>query len=201
MRALVLILALVACNAMHDGDDGYVLTDGWPRWEFPHGLAPILDAVDYHREWSPLASLTQGRLFAIAVEADWAEVARVRRPLPDRWEPGTEDSIPIVEVGPSRALTPQELARLQVILGEPRFRRPALLCMPHPGVRVRFHRGDATADLMICAHCGQLELADPGGPVALTGWPEMGFQKPAIIGWLRGVYPDEPRFREPLERF
>jgi hypothetical protein len=174
--AIVVVLALVAC--------------GEPARQVP------LDALMFAQRDARRTVLDDenAREWAIVVGATRVEVTRIR--LSEA--PGDADRME--ELGPPRELAIAHAARLQEILAKPRFSLQKLMCAIEPGVRVRFHRGEESADLLVCFRCGMLALTRGGGDWASRHWFDFGYERADLVGWARTVFPDEPAFFEPIRR-
>jgi hypothetical protein len=193
MRALVIamLLPVLACNQPYNDDHQYMVIEDWPGapYEFPFAMWSLTWRVG-EGDLRALHDATVWHEWAVAVGAERAEATRIER-----------DGARLVELGPPRPLTAAQLARMREIVASPRF-GVRFSCLPEPGVRVRFHRGAATADLLICYGCGHIVLAREGElPIDHGRWVNFGLERPALTGWARTVFPDEPFFREPLRRF
>jgi hypothetical protein len=193
MRALMLamLLPFLACAEPPGSGHSLVVVEDWPgpRNGFPFGMWSLTWRAG-DADLRALRDATVWREWAIAVGAERAEATRIER-----------DGIRLVELGPPRPLTAAQLARMRELVASPRF-GVRTACAPEPGVRVRFHRGAATADLLICYRCGHIVLAREGEMVMdFARWAGFGRERPALTGWARAVFPDEPAFREPVDRF
>jgi len=173
MKWLIVLCVVVVCACGGDEEK---------RWPIDTLLPQPRLALD---------TIADPQLVSIALGADRAEVGRIEV-VERTWE--------IREVAPPRPLSPAELARLQEILGQPRFQPPQKPCGPSPGVRVRFHRGDATVDLLLCYECRELLFAPPPG-LPEPPWFEFDLQEPALVAWARRVFPDDAAFRGSVNHF
>src|SRR5688500_2023695 len=139
MRALVIamLLPVLACNRPYNDDHETLVIEHWPELEFPFGHWTLSSFIA-EPDGRTLPDATSRHEWATAAGADRAEVTRVDR-----------EGDALLERAPPRPLAAAHLARIQEVLASPRF-GVRTSCLPEPGVRVRFHRGAATADLLLC---------------------------------------------------
>jgi len=152
----------------------------------------------HHQSQARVAEIFGGaRGVALLKNADTIEAYRIGKTAEEiRWLDSTLSDYP-VEKGPVTISPADGAALVTTLLDEQSYYwNSKKACLPQPGVRLDFIRGNDRLSLLLCFECKMFDTYLNGKP---TSGQNFDYIQPVLVKFVRKLFPDDPKIQSLTE--